>query len=126
MKPAKILVVDDSPVALLNAMTIIRRAGKFDLIDAKDGEEAVAKATAEKPDLIIMDVVMPKMSGFEACRAIRDNPWTRSIPIILVTTRGEAHNREEGYASGCNEYITKPFSGRELVTMIEELLSEES
>jgi CheY-like chemotaxis protein len=91
---------------------------------ATDGDEAVEKALEEDPDLILMDVVMPKMDGFEACRSIRANPDTNGIPIIMVTTRGEPVNVEMGYASGCNDYITKPIDGAELLRKLENLLEK--
>ncbi len=74
------------------------------------------------PDLILMDVVMPRMTGIEACRQIRLQDATRHIPIILVTTRGEPENVEQGYASGCNDYVTKPINGAELISKIEDLI----
>ncbi len=122
MSRKKILVVDDSPVALMASTMILRRPGKYDLLEAKDGEEAVAIATAERPDLIVMDVVMPKMDGFEACQALREEEVTREIPIILATTRGEAENVEAGYASGCNDYVTKPINAMELTEKVESLI----
>ena len=81
------------------------------------------KATAEMPDLIVMDIVMPRMGGIEAMKQIRLNEATRHIPIILVTTRGEPETIETGYASGCNEYVTKPINGIELLTKIEDLIA---
>ncbi len=85
-------------------------------------DSAVAVAVAEQPDLIVMDVVMPKMNGFEACRALRDEETTKEIPIIMMTTRGEAENVEIGYASGCNEYVTKPINAMELMQKVESLI----
>jgi DNA-binding response OmpR family regulator len=80
-------------------------------------------ASSEKPDLILMDVVMPIMDGFEACRQIRMQAETNGIPIIMVTTRGEAINVETGYESGCNDYVTKPIDKVELLTKIESLIA---
>ena len=122
MSPKKILVVDDSAVALMAAKMILRRPGKYELLEARDGEEAVAVATSERPDLIVMDVVMPKMDGFEACRALREEDVTKQIPIILATTRGEAVNVEAGYASGCTDYVTKPVNAMELMEKVESLI----
>jgi CheY-like chemotaxis protein len=118
----KILVVDDSQVVLMKARMIL--GARYEPVFATDGEEAVEKALEEDPDLILMDVVMPKMDGFEACRAIRANPDTNGIPIIMVTTRGEPVNVEMGYASGCNDYITKPIDGAELLRKLENLLEK--
>lgn len=113
----KILVVDDSKTALQIELTILRR-GPYEVITACDGEEAVRKAAAERPDAILMDVMMPKMNGFEACRAIRDVPEIRDVPIIMVTTRGEESNVEVGFSSGCTDYVTKPINGAELLAKI--------
>ena len=83
------------------------------------------KTLVELPDLIVMDVVMPRMTGIEACRQIRLQDATSHIPIILVTTRGEPENVENGYASGCNDYVTKPINGSELITKIEDFIGVE-
>jgi len=118
----KVLVVDDSSTALLMSMTILSR-GPYVLVAAHDGEEAVAKARAERPDLIVMDVVMPRMNGIEACRELRRLPETQKIPILLVTTRGEEHNVLAGRSSGCTDYLTKPINGAELLAKIREYLA---
>lgn len=118
----KILLVDDSKVALLSERIILERSGLYKVVVAEDGDQALEMAQVEIPDLIVMDVVMPTMSGFEACRVLRVQPDTRDIPIVLVTTRGEAKSIEEGYASGCNDYVTKPVDGPELLRKIENLI----
>lgn len=121
MTRKKIMLVDDSSTALLMEKAILAKRN-FVLVTARDGEEAVAMSRAERPDVILMDVMMPKMNGFEACRRIRDDPQTKDIPIIMVTTRGELENLETGYASGCSDYVTKPINGLELLTKLEDLL----
>jgi CheY-like chemotaxis protein len=126
MKRKKILLVDDSSTALLMEQMVLKNRTDIDLILAHDGQEAVEKTQTESPDLIVMDVVMPRMSGTEACRQIRGVEATRHIPIILVTTRGEPENVEIGYASGCSDYVTKPINGSELVTKIEDFLGATS
>jgi CheY-like chemotaxis protein len=117
----KIMLVDDSSTALMMEKSILSKRD-FEVVTARDGEEAVAKSVAERPDLILMDVMMPRMNGFEACRRIRTDPQTKDIPIILVTTRGETDNMETGYAAGCSDYVTKPINGLELLTKLEDLL----
>lgn len=117
-----VLLVDDSTTALLMEQMILKNRSDIELIVARDGQEAVEKTLAELPDLIVMDVVMPRMSGIEACRQIRLQDSTRHIPIILVTTRGEPENVETGYASGCNDYVTKPINGLELIAKIEDFI----
>jgi CheY-like chemotaxis protein len=121
MQKKKILVVDDSKTALFVESTILRK-GPYELVTASDGVEAVEKAVAERPDLILMDVVMPRMGGFEACQALRERGDTQAIPIILVTTRGEAANVETGFASGCSDYVTKPINGVELLAKVRDRL----
>lgn len=122
MSQKTILLVDDSAVAMMNEKMILRSSRKYALLEAKDGAEAVAIAKAEKPDLIVMDIVMPKMNGIDACRVLRSQEATKEIPIIMVTTRGEVENVEAGYAAGCNDYITKPVNSGELMRKVENLI----
>ncbi len=123
MPRKKILLVDDSNTILMMEKMILIR-GPYDIITASTGEEAIEKATSEHPDLILMDVVMPKMNGFEACRRLREIEATRNTPVIMVTTRGEAHNVEAGFFHGCNDYVTKPINGNELLTKLRSLLAD--
>jgi len=109
----KILLVDDSPTVLLMEQMLLQD-GPYEFLNASNGEQAVQVALAERPDLILMDVVMPRMDGFEACRRLREQEATRTTPIILLTTRGTAEYMERGYESGCNDYISKPVNGEEL------------
>ena len=117
----KIMLVDDSATVLMMERMILA-SERFQIVTAANGEEAQERARAELPDLILMDVVMPKVNGIEACKAIKQDPTTRHIPIILVTTRGEAESMEAGYASGCNDYVTKPVNSAELLGKIRNLL----
>jgi DNA-binding response OmpR family regulator len=121
--PKKILLVDDSSTILMME-TMILKKGPYALITAGDGAEAVALAQTDRPDLILMDVVMPKVDGFEACRRLRADPATREIPVIMVTTRGEAENIQRGFDSGANDYLTKPINGLELLAKVKALLGE--
>ena len=122
MQRKKILCVDDSATILMMERMILSK-GPYDLVTASDGEEAVTKALAERPDLILMDIVMPKMNGFDACRRIRQEEQIRSTPIIMVTTRGEVQNMENGFESGCNDYVTKPINATELLTKLRNFLA---
>jgi CheY-like chemotaxis protein len=121
MKRKKILLVDDSNTILMMEKFILRN-DPYELVSAANGEEAVQKAAELQPDLILLDVIMPKMGGFEACRLIRENELTRSIPVIMVTTRGEAANVEAGWANGCTDYITKPINAVELLAKVRSFL----
>ena len=123
MSKKKILLVDDSSTALMIAQALLSRA-VYEVVLARDGKEAIAKAKAELPDLILMDVVMPYMNGIEALRALRANQITQDIPIILVTTRGDGDSVEAGFASGCNDYVTKPINGPELLGKLRDQLGK--
>jgi DNA-binding response OmpR family regulator len=117
----KIQLVDDSPTVLLMERLLLQD-GPYELLSASSGQEAVETALSVRPELILMDVVMPGMDGFEVCRRLRAEEATRTTPIILVTTRGGSENVERGYESGCSDYVTKPFDGNELRAKIESFL----
>lgn len=121
MERKKILLVDDSATVLLLERMILSKA-EYDVVTASDGQEGVDRALAERPDLILMDVVMPSVDGFEACRRLRAHEETRAIPVIMVTTRSELASVEAGYASGCTEYVTKPINGLELLEKVRSCL----
>jgi DNA-binding response OmpR family regulator len=117
----KVLIVDDSRTALMMSEMILKD-GPFKILTASDGAQAVDVAVSEQPDLILMDVCMPNKDGFEALKEIRSREETQAIPVIMVTTRGEAENIELGYETGCNDYVTKPVNGQELVSKINNLI----
>jgi DNA-binding response OmpR family regulator len=114
----KILLVDDSSTTLLMEEMLFREHTNYKLVLARNGEEAVQTAIAEKPSLILMDVIMPKMDGFAACREMRKHVSLKRVPIIMVTSRGESGNVEQGFESGCNDYVTKPINGAELIEIV--------
>ena len=122
MDKKKILVVDDSRTALFMVTTILRKE-RYELVTASDGEQALEMAASERPDLILMDVIMPRKTGFEACRELKRREDTRAIPVILVTTRGEGENVEAGFQSGCNDYVTKPVNAQELLAKVRDHLA---
>ena len=119
----KILVVDDSFTAIMMCRTILSKR-PYDVVTARDGREAIDKALSERPDLILMDVMMPNMDGFQACTRLRALSTTRGIPIFLLTTRGEAESVAQGFASGCNAYISNPLNGPELLAKIKSYRGE--
>jgi CheY-like chemotaxis protein len=121
MAPRKILLVDDSDTVLMIEQMILKKE-PYQLITAKNGREGVEKALETRPDLILMDVVMPEMNGFEAVRLLRQRDATRSVPIVMVTTKAEAESMEAGYQSGCSDYITKPIDSTELLTKVRNIL----
>ncbi|KFA87743.1 response regulator [Archangium violaceum] len=123
MARKKILLVDDSSTVLLLHRMMLSHCG-YELVTARDGQEALDKVSAERPDLIFLDVLMPRMDGFQTCRALRARSETKDVPIILVTTRGEPHYVRQGFESGCTDYITKPFDGEELLAKVRGHLEE--
>jgi CheY-like chemotaxis protein len=124
MPGKKILLVDDSCTARLVNRMIFSQKSNYTLISAVDGKEAVERAREEKPDLILMDIVMPRMTGLEACRVLKKDQATSKIPVILLTTRGEEQYVQEGYASGCSDYLTKPVNDVELLDLLRAYLGE--
>lgn len=120
----KILLVDDSSTTLMMEEMILKQRTNYECVTSKDGLDAISRAIVEKPDLILMDVVMPRMNGFEACKRMRMEKSLSNTPIILVTTRGEEEYVEAGFQSGCNDYITKPINSFELVTLLQSYLGE--
>ncbi len=118
---AKILVVDDSDTQLYSLRKILESAG-HEVITAADGEEGVEKAGSDTPDLILMDVVMPGLNGFQATRKIRRNPATKGIPVIFVTTKDQETDRIWGMRQGAAAYITKPVDKQTLLSAINETL----
>src|ERR1700682_3581797 len=104
----KVLLVTDSSTTLLMEQMVVKNYTKHEFVTATDGLEAIERAIQEKPDLVLMDVVMPRMNGVEACRRMRLEEGLKETPIVLVTTRGEEQCVEAGWQSGCTDYITKP------------------
>ncbi len=119
MERKKILLVDDSNTVLMLEGMILREE-PYDLHVAKDGREALEMALSQRPDLILLDVVMPVMDGIETCRRLRAATRT---PIIMVTTRGEDEYIAAGFKNGCTDYLTKPIDGLELRAKIRTLLA---
>lgn len=117
----KILVAEDErDIRELIGFTL-RFAG-FEVVLAANGAEAVERAPQEQPDLILLDVRMPKMTGYEACRHLKDNPATNTIPVVFLSAKGQETEIEQGLASGAVEYIVKPFAPDELTNQVKEIL----
>ena len=117
----KVLLVDDSTTVLMMEKMILAK-GPFEVVTARDGVEAITKARAEQPDVILLDVMMPNLDGLSACATIRTDETTAHIPIIMVTTRGEEQNIETAFRNGCTDYVTKPINGLELLTKLQNIL----
>src|ERR1043165_8109658 len=120
MKP-KILVVDDEPDALELIQYNLKAAG-YDVVTAADGEEALKKARAAQPALVILDVMLPEVDGLEVCKTLRREPATATVPIIMLTAKAAENDRVLGLELGADDYVTKPFSPRELVLRVKAML----
>ena len=110
----KILVVDDDEMTTELAKTFLEKHG-FAVVIAKDGDEAIQLAHAEVPNLILLDVMLPTVDGFEVCKRLRSHDSFKKTPILMFTARGFSSDVEQGQAAGADEYIVKPFSGKALV-----------
>lgn len=116
MKPT-ILVADDEPSIVLSLQVLLQKAG-FEVRVARNGEEALAAVAAAVPDLILLDAMMPKRDGFDVCQTLRADPALKSLPIIMLTAKSRDVERQKGMALGATDYITKPFSTRDLVALV--------
>ncbi len=118
---AQILIVDDSPTEIHVLTTYLQKQG-HQIVTASDGESGVAKAREIMPDLILMDVVMPGMNGFQATRQLSKDPATASIPIIIVTTKDQETDRVWGLRQGAKDYVTKPVDETSLIEKVKSAL----
>ncbi|MEQ1578696.1 MAG: phosphate regulon transcriptional regulator PhoB [Hyphomicrobium sp.] len=125
MKLAKILIVEDED-ALVTLLTYNLEAEGYEVAATKLGDEAILAVKEEQPDLIILDWMLPGLSGIEICRQIRSGPDTRGLPVIMLTARGEEGDRLRGLATGADDYIVKPFSVAELLARVKALLRRSS
>lgn len=117
----RILLVDDSRIVLRVEQMILSK-GPYEITTACDGAEGLERALANPPDLILMDLVMPRMDGFEAMRRLRESEATRLIPVIMVTTLGAADSMEAGFECGCSDYVTKPIEATLLLAKVRDHL----
>ncbi len=116
-----VLVVDDEPNIVLSLKFLITQEG-FEVRTAGSGEEALQALAEQVPDLILLDVMMPKPDGYEVCQKIRATPEWKDIPVIMLTAKGRDVEKEKGFAMGADDYITKPFSTKELVSKVLDIL----
>jgi DNA-binding response OmpR family regulator len=112
-----VLLADDSNTILMMEKMLLAREN-YNLVIATDGQQAYDMALSEKPNLIVLDVVMPKLTGFEVCQKLRQHEQTRTTPILLMTTRGEDENVKKGYEAGCTDYLTKPINAAEFLAKL--------
>ncbi|HMU99736.1 MAG TPA: response regulator [Rhodocyclaceae bacterium] len=118
----KILIVDDEPNIVVSLEFLMKKEG-FDVAVAVDGEEALAKVATFRPDLVLLDVMMPKKSGFEVCEAVRANPDNARLLVVMLTAKGRDTEVAKGLALGADAYVTKPFSTKELVAKVKAMLA---
>ncbi|MGY0834329.1 response regulator transcription factor [Azospirillum argentinense] len=123
MKPT-ILVADDEPSIVLSLQVLLQKAG-FAVRIARNGEEALESVAESTPDLILLDAMMPRRDGFDVCQSLRANPAYQALPIIMLTAKSRDVERQKGMALGATDYITKPFSTRDLVTTVRKYLTPE-
>jgi len=118
----KILIVDDEK-QLVSLVSLHMKMSGYEVLSAKDGEEALAIAKEEAPDLIILDLMLPKIDGWEVCKRLRTESKIGDIPVIMLTARSEAGDKLRGFKCGADDYVTKPFSPRELVARVKRVLA---
>ena len=116
----KILVVDDERHIVRLVEVNLTRVG-YDVVTAYDGLEALEKVKTDKPDMLILDVMMPRMDGFEVLKELRADPQTKNIPIIMLTAKAQDADIFKGWSSGVDSYLTKPFNPRELLAFVERI-----
>ena len=117
----KVLVADDEPNIVISLEYLLKREG-YTVTVAKDGQEALDAIALERPDLVLLDVMMPRKSGFEVCQAVRANEALQSIKLLMLTAKGRDTDVAKGLALGADGYMTKPFSTRELVSKVAQML----
>ena len=122
--PKKVLIVDDETNIVISLEFLMEQVG-YDLRIANNGQEAMDQVAAFEPDLILLDVMMPQINGFDVCRRIRENPNWQTIKIIMLTAKGREVEMTKGLALGADAYITKPFSTKELLVQVRHILEED-
>jgi len=123
MAKGKILVVDDE-VYIVHILDFSLRMEGYEVLTALDGEQALEKVKSERPDLIVLDIMMPKLDGYDTCKRLKASPDTRDIPVILLSAKGRNVDQRMGFEAGADDYITKPFSPRKLVEKINSILAQ--
>jgi DNA-binding response OmpR family regulator len=121
----RVLLVDDEPI-ILRLLQVNMRLEGFEVIACSSGEEALRRASERPPDVVVLDVVLPGIDGFEVCERLREAPATARVPVIMVTAQAQDEDRERGYALGVREYVTKPFEPSDLVALVREAMAAAS
>jgi DNA-binding response OmpR family regulator len=118
----RVLVVDDEPNIVMSLRFLMEREG-FQVEVASTGQAAVAALDREPADLVLLDIMMPELDGFEVCQRIRSNPAWRATKVVMLTAKGRDVERDKGLALGADDYVTKPFSTRDLVAKVKQMLA---
>ncbi|MDI6739854.1 MAG: response regulator [Candidatus Edwardsbacteria bacterium] len=121
--PKKIMVVDDEPYIARVIKFKLEQEG-YTVISANDGITGLNKIREEKPDLVLLDVMMPGMSGYEVCQKIKGDAELAGIPVVILTAKGQERDREQGFSMGASDYITKPFSPNRLLELVKSIVGE--
>lgn len=121
MTQRTVLVVDDEPF-ICRSLTFVLRKENYHVLEARNGEEALAVIRQHKPDLVFLDVMMPKLNGFQVTQQVRSDPTLDSVKIILLTAKGQESDREVGKTAGANDYMTKPFSPTKILDRARQML----
>ena len=119
----KVLIADDEQNIVISLEFLMKREG-FEVVVANDGEEAIRRIRADQPDLVLLDVMMPKKSGFEVCQEVKSDPALGGVRILMLTAKGRDTEVAQGLALGADAYMTKPFSTRELVDKVRSMLEQ--
>jgi len=117
----RVLIVDDEPNIVISLEFLLKRAG-LEVLIARDGEAGLAEIQSAQPDLVILDVMMPKLDGFAVLQRVRSDPAVKSTPVLMLTARGRDADQKKGLVLGANAYLSKPFSTSELIETVQELL----
>ncbi|MEZ5988181.1 MAG: response regulator [Planctomycetota bacterium] len=123
MASSKVLVVDDEPF-ILKSLSFVLRKGQMEVLEARDGEEALEMIREHKPRLVFLDVMMPRRNGYDVVRAVREDPELADVHLVLLTAKGQEADRTQGMAAGANDYMTKPFSPARILQMAREILGQ--
>lgn len=121
MSQRKILVVDDEPF-ICRSLTFVLKKENYQVFEARNGEEGLAAIREHKPDLVFLDVMMPKINGFEVTERVRSDPALSGVKIILLTAKGQESDREVGKNAGADDYMTKPFSPTKILARVKQIL----
>ncbi len=120
---SRILVVEDSPTVLYTVSRMLTEGG-HQVLTATDGEEAMSLAVQERPNLVLLDVILPKLNGYQVCRRMKSTPATAQIPVIMITSKTKDSDRRWGLEQGADDYVTKPFDARELLAVVDRFVTQ--